>query len=207
MENLKTLLPNLSTELIDELLSVSSVASFSKGTQILRDEQYVKVIPIVLNGLVKVFSSFNNKDLLLYYIAPAQSCVMSFYAALSNKPSRVYATTEEDSEILLVPIDKLPKWLLDYPDFSQLFFAQYDLRYSELLDTIEHLLVDKMDKRLYDYLIQKSTLTNNKPIKISHGQIATELGTAREVITRMLKKLESNGKIVQTKEGILIIGD
>lgn len=204
MEIIRQQLSFLSSKLIDELLSYSSVHDFKKDTEILRDEQYVKVLPIVISGLVKVFSRFEEKELLLYYIEPKQSCVMSFSAALRNTPSKVFAITEEDSKILLIPSEKLPKWLREYPDLNDLFYHQYDLRYSELLDTIRHVLVDKMDKRLFEYLKHKSELTHHEPIKLTHGQIANELGTAREVISRVLKKLENEKKITQGTDGIKI---
>lgn len=204
MENIQQQLSFLSPSLIKELLAHATICNFPKETQILRDEQYVKVLPIVLEGLVKVFSKFEEKELLLYYIQPKQSCVMSFSAALKNTPSKVFAITEEDSKILLIPVDKLPHWLKEFPDLNTLFYNQYDLRYSDLLDTIQHILIDKMDKRLFEYLKNKLLLTNNVSLKITHSQIANELGTAREVISRVLKKLESEKKIEQTANGIIL---
>lgn len=197
----------LKPQLIERILDGSSLAEFPKGTEILREEQYIKVIPIVVSGLVKVYSRFNDKELLLYYIEPEQSCIMTFYAAMKNMPSKVFAVTEEETKALLIPVDLLPKLVKDFPDFNDLFFNQYNLRYSELLDTIGHLLLDKMDKRLFDHLKKKSQLTSNTPIKMSHTQIANELGTAREVVTRVLRKLENDGKVEQTKEGIKIISE
>jgi CRP/FNR family transcriptional regulator, anaerobic regulatory protein len=207
MEFDKKVLSFLRPELLDILLKVSSVKEFPKGTVILREVQYVNVIPIVLSGLVKVYSKFDDKELLLYYIEPAQSCVMTFYAALKNTPSKVFATIEEDSKILLIPTLYLPGWLKNYPEFNELFYNQYNLRYSELLDTVGHLLLDRMDKRLYDHLKKKVDLSNNNAIKMSHSQIANELGTAREVITRVLKKLETEGKIFQKSGEIRITGE
>jgi CRP/FNR family transcriptional regulator len=205
MEFDKSILSFLKPKLIDELIQKSLLKEIPKGTEILREAQYVKVLPIVLNGLVKVYSRFDEKELLLYYIEPAQSCVMTFYAALKNTPSKVFATTEEDSKILLVPVEYLPIWLKEYPDFNELFYNQFNLRYSELLDTIGALLLDKMDKRLYDHIKKKAELTKSNSIKMSHSQIANELGTAREVITRVLKKLETDGKVVQNAGEIKII--
>lgn len=194
MEFDKKILSFLKPALVDKILDVSSVKEFSKGTEILRAQQHVKVLPIVISGLVKVYSKFDEKELLLYYIEPAQSCVMTFYAALKNTPSKVFATIEEDSKVLLIPVQLLPNWLKEYPDFNELFYNQFNLRYLELLDTIGHLLLDKMDKRVYDHLKKKLMLTNSGSIIMSHSQIATELGTAREVITRVLKKLETDEK-------------
>lgn len=207
MEFDKDLLSFLGPELMEKVTNESSVKEIPKGTEILREEQYVKVLPIVLDGLVKVYSRFEEKELLLYYIEPAQSCVMTFYAALKNTPSKVFATAEENSRLLLIPVRHLPQWLKEYPNFNELFYNQFNLRYSELLDTIRHLLLDKMDKRVYDYLKKKSVLTGNISINMSHAQIANELGTAREVVSRVLKKLETDGKVEQKSEGIKIIGE
>jgi len=197
----------IAPQLLDEIIKHSTLMKFPKGTEILKEEQYIKVLPIVLKGLVKVYSRFDDKELLLYYIEASQSCVMTFHAALNNTQSKVFAITEEDSEILLIPVKHLPIWLREYPDFNNLFYNQYNLRYSELLETIRHLLIDRMDKRLYDHLKKKSLMTNNAPVKLSHVQLANELGTAREVISRIMKKLEIDNKVEQTKEGIKIISE
>lgn len=207
MEFDKKILSFLKPDLVDKILKESAFKEIPKGTEILKEHQYINVLPIVVSGLVKVFSRFDDRELLLYYIEPAQSCVMTFYAALKNTPSKVVATTEEDSAIILIPVRLLPNWLKEYPDFNELFYNQFNLRYSELLDTIGQLLLHKMDKRLYDYLKKKSELTGNNSLKMSHSQIANELGTAREVITRVLKKLETDGKVVQNAGEIKIINN
>lgn len=206
MEFDKNILSFLKPDLVEKIFKESTVKEFPKGTEILRDHQYVKVLPIVLNGLVKVYSRFSEKELLLYYVEPAQSCIMTFYAALKNTPSKVFAVTEADSKVLLIPVELLPNWLKEYPDFNALFYHQFNLRYSELLDTIGHLLLDRMDKRLYEHLKMKLELTNADSIVMSHHQLANELGTAREVVTRVLKKLETDGKIQQKSGAIKIIG-
>ncbi|WGH75473.1 Crp/Fnr family transcriptional regulator [Tenacibaculum tangerinum] len=204
MEIVKTILSFLKPELVELILKESNIQEVPKGTEILREEQYVKVLPIVVEGLVKVYSRFDEKELLLYYIEPSQSCVMSFYAALKNTPSKVFAQTEKDSKIILIPVSYLPTWLREYPGLNELFYEQFNLRYTELLDTISHLLLDKMDKRLYEHLKRKTELINNKSIKISHSQLANELGTAREVVSRVMKKLEIDGKVNQ-KAGVIKI--
>ena len=207
MEFDKEILSFLKPDLVDKILNESTIKKFPKGTEILREQQYIKVLPIVINGLVKVYSRFDEKELLLYYIESAQSCVMTFYAALKNTPSKVFATTEEDSKVILIPVQYLPTWLKEYPDFNELFYNQFNLRYTELLETIGSLLLDRMDIRLYDHLKKKSELINNNSIIMSHNQIASELGTAREVITRVLKKLEIDGKILQKSGEIRILSE
>lgn len=197
MQEVKKALAFLGQDVVEEILEVSKIVDVSKGMEILREGQYVKVIPVVIRGLIKVFSSFAEKDLLLYYIKQNESCIMSFAAGIKNEPSQVYAIAEKDSLILLMPVDKVRIWLTKYPKINQLFYQQYNLRYTDLLETINLVLFNKMDKRLYDYLLEKIKLTKQNPIKISHKQIALELGTAREVVSRVMKKLENDGLVKQ----------
>jgi len=197
--------PYLKPDLISEIVKVSVLKEIPGNNTILRAGQYVKVIPIVTKGLIKVFSRYQDKDLLLYYIRPNESCIMSFAASLKNEASRVYAVTEEDTTAILLPVDKIDTWIRQFPDFNTVFFQQYNQRYTELLDTISHLLFNKMDQRLYDYLKRKYQLTSKNPIKISHRQIANDLGTAREVISRVMKKLEGEGKVKQHTSSVEII--
>ena len=203
---IKKTLAYLPADLVEEILRTSVIKEIPKDTEILREGQFVKVIPIVLDGLIKVFSRFNEKELLLYYIKPEESCVMSFAASIRNEPSKVFALTEEDTKVLLLPVSSMGLWLVQYPDLNKLFYQQYNLRYSELLDTINHVLFNKMDIRLYSYLEDKVKATQKNPLKVSHRQIAGELGTAREVISRVMKKLENEGKIKQLENSIEIIG-
>ena len=202
---IKKFLPGFDNELLEEIASHGQIKEVPEGVEILKEGQYVKAIPIVLEGLVKTFTRAEEKELLLYYIGPAQSCIMSFSAGLSNAPSRIFAFTEDASLLLLLPSEKLAKWVKQYPQINELFFQQYNLRYTEMLDTINSLLFDKLDQRLYNYLVEKSKLKGERILPLRHKQIAGELGTAREVITRVMKRLEQEGKVRQLPEGIEII--
>ncbi len=204
LTELQSYLPGFSHELLQEIAEHGMIKEFPETTEILKEGQYVKVIPIVLKGLVKVFASFEEKELLLYYIEPGQSCIMSFSAGLNNAPSRIFAITEEESTILLLPVEKLNGWIKNYPQINDLFYQQYNLRYTEMLYTINSLLFNRMDQRLYNYLLEKSKLKGEKILSIRHKQIAAELGTAREVITRVIKRLEQEGKVKQLQDGIEI---
>jgi len=203
-KEIRKLLSFLHPDLVDAALEKATIHTFPKGTELLRANQYVQVLPIVLKGLVKVYSRFEERELLLYYIQPTQSCVMSFSSGLKNIPSKIHAVTEEESTVLLIPVDILPDWIRNYPQFNTLFFEQYDMRYAEMLDTIEHILINKLDERLLKYLKQKSELLHTPILSITHSQIANELGTVREVISRMLKKLETEGLIEMNQDGIKI---
>ncbi len=190
----------------EKILKNGIIKEIPGGTEIMHEGQYVKLIPIVLDGLVKVFTRHEDKELLLYYIKSKETCIISFNAALSNTSSKAFALTEQDSKILLIPGEKLFQWTKNYPELINLFFSQYNNRYNELIEMINKVLFDKMDKRLYEYLLSISKMAENGIIKRSHQQIANDLGTAREVVTRVLKKLEYENKLIQNQNGIKIKG-
>jgi CRP/FNR family transcriptional regulator len=192
----------LGKELITELLSVSIIKTIPANIELVKEGQHVKYIPIVLSGLVKVFTQFEEKELLLYYIKPEQSCIMSFSSCINNDISKIFAITEEESTVLLIPSNKIAKWVTYYPTINMLFYQQYDLRYSELVTTIHQMLYYKLDKRLIDYLAEKIKVTGKNPIKISHKEIANDLGTAREVISRLVKKFEKQNLLKQYHDSI-----
>lgn len=202
MDTLHDKLPSLPLSLREEIIEWGTVSKIPAGQELLREGQYVKVIPLVLTGLVKVFSQYEDKELLLYYIEPSESCIMSFSASLWNLPSKVFATTEDDSEILLLPVQHVNEWVRKYPTFNQLFFGQFNKRYEDLLSTIHQVLFQRMDERLLRYLREKAERLGTPVLDLRHHQIARELGTAREVISRVLKKLEQEQFVVQHPHGI-----
>ena len=203
--NTKDIFPSLSTKLAAEIIDKSTIVEIPGKTEVMRMGQYVKAVPVVTSGLVKVFTKNEDKELLLYYIKPGESCIMTFDACLQNVPSKVYATTEKKSEVLLMTSENVFRWLKDYPELNSLFFMQYNTRYNELLVMINQLLFDKMDARILEYLKSQVKLTGKNPLKISHRQIANDLGTAREVVSRVMKKLENEGKVNQLGTEIKIL--
>lgn len=192
-------------QLVAEISAHGVIKQIPADQEILREGQYVQAIPLVVQGLIKVFTRYEERELLLYYIKPQESCIMSFSAGMKAEPSTVFAITEEDTQAILLPVDKVSHWTRQFPDINTLFFQQYNLRYTELLDTIHHVMFNRMDQRLFEYLREKVALTQKHPIKLSHRIIANELGTAREVISRVLKKLESEGRIRILPTGIELL--
>lgn len=205
MKSLNEYLQYLPEEFVNELEQYGVVNDFIADTEILREGQYVKFVPLVLEGVVKVFTRHEDKELLLYYIESGESCIMSFNAGFKNSPSKVFAIAEENTKLLLLPADKINQWVKDFPSLNELFYSLYDQRYASLLDTINHLLYNRLDQRLYNYLLEMSKQKNSKLLTVRHRQIATELGTVREVISRVMKKLEHEGKVRQLPNGIEIV--
>jgi len=202
---MKSILAYFDNKLIKSFEKEGIVKKVPKDIELIRDGQYINSIPIVIDGLVKVFTKYNEKEFLLYYIQPSESCVMSFIVSKKNEPSTFFAKTEEDSEILLLPANKVQEWIKKYPSFNAMYFNLFNERYFDLINTLNHVLFDRLDARLYAYLKEKKELLNSSVISISHKDIAYEMGTSREVITRVLKKLEAESKVIQTSKGIEIL--
>lgn len=197
--------PSFGTDLQNELAASAEIVFIPSNTEILHEGQYVHAIPIVLEGSVKVSFPYEDKDLLLYYIEPQEYCVMSFAACLERGPSRIIATTETDSKLLLIPAGKLDTWIARHYQLNQLLYKQYNYRYRELIDTMVHMIFSRTDERIYEYLCEKKRLSGKNIINIRHKQIAADLGTVREVVTRLLKRLEKEGRVIQHSEGIEIL--
>jgi len=190
----------LGADLIREIMEVSDIRTFPPKTELIKEGEYIKIIPVLLSGLVKTFAQVDGKELLLYYILPGQSCIMSFTACLKNEPSHIFAKTEEESTLLLIPSDNIQKWVISEPSINWLFYQEYSLRYSEMLDAVRRLLYDKLDKRLLDYLHNRVKITGKNPVKFSHKDAAHDLGTAREVISRLIRKLENQNLLKQEND-------
>ncbi len=184
-------------ELKADIEAISSIASFTSGTVILRQGEYVKVIPLLISGLAKVFKeeSVNGNEVLLYYIKPGESCVMSVTTLMQNGISQVKAIIEEDAEVLVIPADKVLLIAKKYPKWNEFVYELFNLKFEELLNVIEILTFSNKDMRLLEYLKKEGRLKNKNTIKTTHQEIAYDLGSSREVISRLLKKLENDGKI------------
>ncbi|MBN8567433.1 Crp/Fnr family transcriptional regulator [Flavobacterium filum] len=202
---MKSILAYFDHDLLNTFEKEGILKAVPKDTELIRDGQYINSIPIVISGLVKVFTKYNEKEFLLYYIQPSESCVLSFIVSKKNEPSTFFAKTEEDSEILLLPAHKVQDWIKKYPSFNAMYFNLFNERYFDLINTLNHVLFDRLDARLYAYLKEKKELLNSPVISLSHKDIAFEMGTSREVITRVLKKLEAESKVLQSSKGIEIL--
>ena len=125
MKELKEYLHHLPQEFIGQLEQFGIVKNFEADTEILREGQYVKLVPLVLEGVVKVFTRHGDKELLLYYIESGESCIMSFNAGFKNSPSKVFAVAEENAVLLLMPSEKVNQWIKTYPLLNELLTSSF----------------------------------------------------------------------------------
>jgi len=180
--------------------------TFKEGQAILNENAYIKAIPIVTSGSVKVMRTDDEgREILLYYIHAGESCIMSFLGGLHHDTSKVKAIADEETEILFIPVEKVTSLIKEYPEWLDYIFRLYHKRFEELLEVVNAVAFKKMDERLLDFIKKKVLLTKNKTLAITHEQIANELGTARVVVSRLLKQMEVNGLVVLGRNKISLI--
>jgi CRP/FNR family transcriptional regulator, anaerobic regulatory protein len=195
-----------SPDLITKLNQFSIRKNYEAGKIILQENGYVRSIPIVTKGTLKVIRTEDDgREILLYYIRAGESCIMSFLGGLHNEKSKVKAEVEEDAEILFLPVEKVSLFIKDYPQWLDYIFRLYHKRFEELLDIINAIAFKKVDERLLMLLNKKAELTQNKTIQITHEQLANELATARVVVSRLLKQLEEDGVVSLGRNKITLV--
>jgi CRP/FNR family transcriptional regulator len=184
------------TLLKEEVTTYGQLKKFPAGSVIQQEDSYIKAIPLVLNGSLKVMrTDINGHEILLYYITPGESCIMSFLGGIHNETSKVKAIVEEDAEILFIPVEKASEWVKKFPEWADFIFRLYHKRFEELLTAVNAIAFQKLDSRLLQLLKQKAELYRSKEIKITHQQLADELGTAREAVSRVMKQMENEGLV------------
>lgn len=185
-----------SPELIAKLKQYSTEKMYREGEVILDENSSIRAIPIVTKGTLKVMrTEEDGREILLYYIKAGESCIMSFLGGMHDEKSKVKAEVEEDAEILFLPMEKVSLFINEYPEWLDYIFRLYHKRFEELLEIINAIAFKKMDERLLNLLHKKEELSGSKILSITHEQLANELGTARVVVSRLLKQLEENGNL------------
>ena len=192
--------------LLEEMQSSGELMHFTEGDIIMNYGKYLRMMPIVLKGTVKVLRmDENGKEILLYYLTSNESCSMAYSCCLEARKSEVKAIAEEEVTLLAIPHDKLDEWLCKYPGWKNYIMRSFNERFLELLKSIESIAFHKLDERLVAYLKEKQRLSGSSVIKASHYQIADELATSRVVISRLLKQLENDGKILLYRNEIKLM--
>lgn len=192
IEFLRSKIPQLTDlRLLNALASSGSQMSFHAGESLMDPGQFIKLIPIVLEGLIKVIrTDETGKELFLYYLEPGQTCALSLTCCSASRPSEIKALAEEDTMILGVPIDLHEKWMDEYRQWKEYVSSTYQSRFQELLETLDAVAFKRLDQRLMRYLSTKLKQQKATELQMTHQEIATEMGTSREVISRLLKQLE-----------------
>jgi CRP/FNR family transcriptional regulator len=178
-----------------ELMEHAKVVSFNKGDVIVRDGQYVKFLPIVIKGAIRVFQQKDDREFLLYYVKAEETCTMSLAAAYFNNKSTSHGVVTEPTEVLIFPAGLIGQWQLKYPSWNRYVMNIFRKRYDELISNFEVTVFEHIDVRVMEYLKNRARNEGSNSVHFSHRQLADELGTTRVVISRILKDFERQQKI------------
>ena len=194
------------TELLEEIAQVGTFRSVPAEVELMDIGQTIKGVPLMLSGAVRISrEDSQGNELLLYYLEEGESCTMTFAWELGQQKSKIRAVTEMPSDLIIVPLSVMENWSDQYPSWRLFLFKSYQKRMDELLETLDSLAFEQLEKRLWNYLIEKKRITKQNILPITHQTIAQELHSSRVVISRLLKRLENNQKISLQRNAIELI--
>ncbi|MDI9860876.1 MULTISPECIES: Crp/Fnr family transcriptional regulator [Flectobacillus] len=189
--------------LLDELEKIGNYMELEEGHVIMRPGGYIRTVPIVLSGSIKILRPDDEgREALLYYLGGMDSCAMSLSCCLDRKQSEILAITEEKTTLITIPVEKVEEWMCKYSTWKQFVFLTYQRRFEDLLNAIDEIAFHKLDERLLNLLQRKSKQSKSSTINITHEVLAGELATSREVVSRLLKQLEKIGKVKLSRNKI-----
>lgn len=198
--------PAFEKELVQDIESNSEIRSFTAGEQLMRTGQYFKSTMLIVEGLVKVYREDDQgNEFFMYYLQPGQACALSMVCAVKQETSQIMAKAVKDTEVISIPLSYMDEWMSKYKSWYHFVLETYRSRFEELLETIDHIAFQAMDERLEFYLKKHVQTLGSKIIPLSHQEIADELNSSREVISRLLKKMEQMGKVRLQRNSIEVI--
>ena len=193
-------------DLITEIAQVGTYKEVPEGYKLIEIGDYIKGMPLLISGAIKILRDDNDGDeLLLYYVEKGDTCSMTLACCMGDSKSEIRAITETDSKLIMVPMQKMEEWTVKYKSWRNFVFNSYHERLNELLSTLDSIAFDKMDARLISYLKEKARINKGNVIHNTHQEIAYELHSSRVVISRLLKKLEQMGAIELHRNYIKIL--
>ena len=199
---LEKALPSLETDLISELEEKASVHHYAAGETLVKKGQYFKSALIVIKGLVKIFrEDEDGNEFFIYYLEPGQACALSMVCASRQETSEIMAVAVKDAEVLTIPFVIMNEWMTKYKSWNNFVLASYRQRFEELLVTLDHVAFRNMDERLEFYLKRQAEKLGNH-LPLTHQQIADDLNSSREVISRLLKNMEKNKRLILHRSSI-----
>lgn len=193
-------------ELINEIADVAAFMDFDEGNRLIEIGQYIRQMPLLINGAIKILREDKVEgELLLYFLEKGDTCAMTLACCLGNTKSEIRAIAETKGSMAMIPVGKMEEWLGRYKSWRNFVFSSYNKRMSEMLTAIDNLAFMKMDERILNYLREKAKVNKSEVIFNTHQEIAYELNTSRVVISRLLKALENDGIIKLNRNTIQLL--
>ncbi|MFY7740190.1 MAG: Crp/Fnr family transcriptional regulator [Flavobacterium sp.] len=193
-------------KLLDEIAQVAKINDFKEGDVLIDFGDYIKNMPLLLKGAIKILrEDFDEGELLLYFIEKGDTCAMTMACCLGDTKSEIKAVAETDVKLIMIPVSKMEEWLGKYKSWRNFVFNSYNNRLKEMLTAIDNLAFMNMDERLLNYLFEKAKINKTNHVQNTHQEIAYDLHTSRVVISRLLKALENEGRIKLHRASIEIV--
>jgi CRP/FNR family transcriptional regulator len=193
---LQQVFPDFSKDLIEAIEQAGVPQHFEAGATLIRTGQYIKSTLLVTHGKLKVYREDDEgNEFFMYYLLPGQACAISLICATRSKQSQIMAKAIEDSEVLLIPLSLMDAWMATYKNWYEFVISTYRNRFEEILEVVDNVAFRAMDERLEFHLKRHRDTTGSADLKLSHQDIASDLNTSREVISRLLKKMEQRGLV------------
>lgn len=191
--------------LLDEMAATGQYVEVPRGEKLIASGEYMKTFPMLLTGLIKIFrEEAEGSEIFLYYLTPGETCAVSLTCCMTAQKSSISAVAEEDAEMIVFPISKLEEWFVKFPSWKGFVMEVYQYRFEELLRSVDALAFQNMNQRLWAYLNERTTITEEPEIEITHLEIARDLNTSREVISRLLKGFEKEGLVKLARNRIWV---
>ena len=199
---LKKLFPNFEEGLYKELLAHGTLKEVKAGETLLKVGQTIRSTMLIIDGLVKLYREDDEgNEFFIYHLNAGQACSLSMICATRHETSEILAKALTDATVLAIPLEYMEQWMSKYKSWYQFVISSYRKRFEELLKTIDAIAFTSMDERLEYYLKQQVVQLGNN-LKITHQEIANDLNSSREVISRLLKKMETKGWVVIHRNAI-----
>ncbi len=196
----------LEPALIEEIEAVALIKEFDAGDIIVDIGQYIRSMPLLLSGAIKIVREDEERgEVLLYYLAQGETCTMSIACCMGNKKSEIRAQAEMPTMVAMIPNHFLNDWMVKYNSWRNFILNSYSSRMNEMLGAIDNLAFSNMEERILNYLKEKVKLTNDRILTLTHQEMASDLNSSRVVISRILKKLEHEDKIVLLRNEIRVL--
>lgn len=193
-------------ELVDAIANVAKEVNVAEGEPIIKVGEFIKSTPLISKGLLKIVrQDEDGHEILLYYLDGGNTCVMTVTCCMKQEQSKIKAIAEVDTHLLLIPFHYMDEWMRNFRSWRNFILQTYSARFEEMLSALDSVAFESLDTRLLRYLHEREHALHTEEFHITHQQIAQELNSSREAVSRLLKKLETSGHIELGRNKIRII--
>ena len=195
-ESLESLFPSFENKLLEDIVNEGELKSFRPDELLVKTGQYFRSVLLVVDGLIKVYrEDQEGNEFFIYYLQPGQACALSMKCPIRSSKSQVMAKAVIDTTVIAIPLENMDRWMVDYKSWYHFVLETYRSRIEELLVTIDDIAFRNMDERLLNYIRREQQIHHHSVLTINNTEVAEELNSSREVISRLMKKLSDKGMI------------